>query len=64
MAAAMQTYGGYVIDMSGSPLSMSFELDPEAHPPGYIGPTYVDAGLRWDYDGMSDIPWQRLRVVR
>lgn len=63
VAAAMQTYGGYVIDMSGSPLSMSFELDPEAHP-GYIGPTYVDAGLRWDYDGMSDIPWQRLRVVR
>ena len=63
VAVAMQTYGGYVIDMSGAPLSMSFELDPQAHP-GYVGPTYTDAGLRWDYDGMSNIPWQKLRVIR
>lgn len=63
VAVAMQTYGGYVMDVSGSPLSMSFELDHTARP-GDIGPTYTNAGFRWDYDGMTGIPWNRMRVLQ
>lgn len=62
VGTAMQRYGGYLVDMSGSPLSVSFELDPST--PSSISPVYKKAGLRWDYDDMAGIPWGRLRVVR
>ncbi|WP_246833313.1 hypothetical protein [Williamsia sp. 1138] len=63
VARALQQYGAYVIDIGGSPLSMSFELDTRA-PAGSIGQVYERAGFRWDYDGMSAIPWKRLQVIR
>lgn len=63
MAEALQRYGGYVTDVSGSPLSISFERDNTAAP-GTVGKTYSDAGVRWDYDGMTDIPWKKLRVLK
>ncbi|KHO18308.1 hypothetical protein QQ25_29135 [Mycolicibacterium setense] len=63
MAEALQRYGGYVTDVSGSPLSISFERDNTAAP-GTVGSTYSDAGVRWDYDGMTDIPWKKLRVLK
>lgn len=62
VATAMQRYGGYVVDVGGAPLSVSFELDTEAAP-GSIGETYERAGFRWDYDGMENVPWERLRVL-
>lgn len=62
VATAMQRYGGYVMDVSSSPLSVSFELDKDA-PPGTIGKTYEDAGFRWDYDAMENVPWDKLRVL-
>ncbi|QZH66839.1 hypothetical protein [Mycolicibacterium farcinogenes] len=63
MAEALQRYGGFVTDVSASPLSISFERDNTAAP-GTVGSTYSDAGVRWDYDGMTDIPWKKLRVLK
>jgi hypothetical protein len=63
MAQALQRYGGYVTDVSASPLSISFERDNTAAP-GTVGSTYGDAGVRWDYDGMTDIPWKKLRILK
>jgi hypothetical protein len=62
MAEALQRYGAYITDFSGSPLSISFERDNTAAP-GTVGKTYGAAGVRWDYDGMTHIPWNRLRVL-
>lgn len=62
VATAMQRYGGYLMDVSGAPLSVSFELDRDAAA-GELGQTYSDAGFRWDYDAMENVPWDRLRVL-
>ncbi|BBY45255.1 hypothetical protein [Mycolicibacterium celeriflavum] len=63
VAEALQKYGAYIVDVSASPLSISFERDDTAAP-GTIGRTYSAAGIRWDYDGLSKIPWNRLRVLK
>ena len=63
VATAMQRYGGYVMDVSDAPLSVSFELDTGAAP-GTLGQTYKNAGFRWDYDAMEHIPWDKLRVLK
>ncbi len=63
VATAMQRYGGYVMDVSGAPLSVSFELEKDAAP-GTLGQTYTNAGFRWDYDAMEHIPWDKLRVLK
>ncbi|MCH9702039.1 MAG: hypothetical protein K0U76_11790 [Actinomycetia bacterium] len=63
VATAMQRYGGYVMDVGGAPLSVSFELDSNAVP-GTVGATYEAAGFRWDYDAMEHIPWEKLRVLK
>ncbi len=63
VATAMQRYGGYVMDVAATPLSVSFELDTQAAP-GTVGQTYQDAGFRWDYDAMEHIPWDKLRVLK
>ena len=62
VATAMQRYGGYVMDVAGTTMSASFELDTEAAP-GSLGKVYQDAGFRWDYDAMEQVPWQKLRVL-
>lgn len=62
VARALQVYGGYVVDTGGAPLSVSFELDPGAANGG-IGAVYQQAGLRWDYDNMPGVPWDRLQVL-
>ncbi|OLO99700.1 hypothetical protein BVU76_24235 [Mycolicibacterium porcinum] len=63
VAEALQRYGAYIMDVSGSPLSISFERDDTAAR-GTVGPTYGAAGLKWDYDGMTNIPWKKLRVLK
>lgn len=63
VAKAMQRYGGYVMDVSGAPLSVSFERDTGAQP-GSVGATYSEAGFRWDSDAMEHVPWDRLRVLK
>ncbi|MFN3599994.1 MAG: hypothetical protein ACK4UY_01240 [Dietzia sp.] len=62
VARAFQVYGGYVVDVGGAPLSISFELAPDADGM-YPGAVYRDAGLRWDYDGLGQIPWDRLQLL-
>jgi hypothetical protein len=62
VAVALQQYGAYVVDVGGAPLSVSFERAADATPT-QIGSVYTDAGLRWDYDGMEHIPWNRLQVL-
>ena len=62
VATAMQRYGGYVMDVASTTLSVSFEQDKDAAP-GTLGETYQDAGFRWDYDAMERIPWNKLRVL-
>ena len=62
VARAMQIYGGYVMDVGGTPLSVSFELDTSA-PAGTLGKVYKAAGFRWDYDSMEHVPWEKLRVL-
>lgn len=63
VATAMQRYGGYIMDVGGAPLSVSFELDTDAAP-GTVGATYEAAGFRWDYDAMENVPWEMLRVLK
>jgi hypothetical protein len=62
VATAMQRYGGFVMDVSAAPLSVAFERAPDGGrtEPGAV---YRSAGLRWDYDGMEQIPWNRLQVL-
>ncbi len=62
VATAMQRYGGYIMDVGGTSLSVSFELDTSAAP-GTLGETYTKAGFRWDYDAMENVPWEKLRVL-
>jgi hypothetical protein len=62
VARALQTYGAYVIDRGGAPLSVSFELDPSAGDDS-VGAVYQQAGFRWDYDNMPGVPWERLQVL-
>ncbi|MGB7359958.1 MAG: hypothetical protein WA944_19060 [Mycobacterium sp.] len=62
VATAMQRYGGYLMDVAEAPLSVSFELDRDAAA-GELGQTYSDAGFRWDYDAMENVPWDKLRVL-
>lgn len=63
VAQALQTYGAYIVDIGGAPLSVSFERDPAAPGPS-IGATYSASGLRWDHDDLRGIPVHRLQVVR
>ena len=62
VALALQTYGGYVMDRCSAPLSISFELDPTADD-GSIGRGWERAGMRWDYDELPGVPWDRLEVL-
>lgn len=62
VARALQVYGGYVMDRSGAPLSVSFEVAGDATP-ATPGSVYRAAGLDWDYYGMPHVPWKRLRVL-
>jgi Ca-dependent carbohydrate-binding module xylan-binding len=62
VARALQLYGAYVVDGGGAPISVSFELDPTATSDS-IGGVYEQAGLRWDYDSLSGVPWDRLQVL-
>lgn len=62
VARALQVYGAYVVDTGGSPLSVSFEMDPAATATS-IGGVYQQAGLRWDYDDLPGIPYERLQVL-
>jgi hypothetical protein len=56
VAEALQTYGAFVVDSGGSPLSIAFQ-----NPVGRDDP-YPGAGLV-QYDPMTSVPWQRLRVL-
>lgn len=62
VAQALQTYGAFVIDRGGAALSISFERDPTADNQS-IGRNWERAGLRWDYDDLSALPWGRLQVL-
>ncbi len=62
VATAMQRYGGYIMDVADTSLSVSFELDTSAGP-GNLGEAYTKAGFRWDYDAMEHVPWEKLRVL-
>jgi hypothetical protein len=62
VARAMQVYGGYLIDRSGTSLSVSFERARDASVSS-PGSAYLASGLRWDYDALDGVPWRRLRVL-
>lgn len=63
VARALQRYGGYLMDVSGAPLSASFERAVDATESS-TGEVFQAAGLSWDYYGMPHVPWSRLRVLR
>jgi len=63
VARALQVYGAYLIDRAGAPLAVSFEVAPDASAAG-PGAVYQQAGFRWDYFGMPNVPWDRLRVLQ
>jgi len=56
---ALQKYGAYNIDCGGAALAFIFE-----DIPGNPGAVYTDAGLGWDYYGLTKIPWSKIRVLR
>ncbi len=62
VARALQVYGAYLIDRADTPLSVSFELAPDASSSS-PGTVYQKAGFAWDYFGMPHIPWKKLRVL-
>lgn len=43
-----------MVGVGGSPLSVSFELAPDADG-AYPGEVYRRTGLAWDYDGLEQI---------
>ena len=57
IAVALQRYGGYLRNSAATPLAIGFQS-----PIGEADP-YPGAGLKYDYAGLSNIPWNRLRVV-
>lgn len=63
VARALQVYGGYLIDRADTPLSVSFEVAPDASPSS-TGAVYARAGFAWDYFGMPHVPWRQLRVLQ
>lgn len=63
VARALQVYGAYLIDRAGAPLAVSFEVAPDASAAG-PGAVYQQAGFGWDYFGMPNVPWDRLRVLQ
>jgi hypothetical protein len=64
VAVALQRYGAYVIDNTGAPLSVAFEVAPDATGSANPGAVYQGAGFPWDHYDMPHIPWNRLRVLR
>lgn len=62
VARALQTYGAFIVDSGGAPMSVSFQLDPSAKG-DFIGSVYEKAGLQGDYDGLKGIPYDRLQVL-
>ncbi|MGV9793147.1 hypothetical protein [Gordonia sp. NPDC003422] len=62
IALALQKYGGFVVGIGGAGLSLAMERDLSASE-GDIGSVYAAAGIRWDHDDLSGVPWNRLRVV-
>jgi hypothetical protein len=70
---ALETYGGYIRDSGGVTLSMYFEgedlSDPNRNPPstpgnpGRSGGIFNKVGLQ-DSKDLSDIPWNKLRVLK
>ncbi|WP_245908897.1 hypothetical protein [Mycobacterium neglectum] len=62
VAQALQTYGAYIVDYGGAPLSVAFERDTAAsdHSPGAI---YQHRELLWDYSRIDGIPWERIEVL-
>lgn len=63
VARALQVYGAYLIDRAGTLLAVSFEVAPDAGPTT-TGAVYTQAGFAWDYYGMPQVPWSRLRVLQ
>ena len=61
---ALQIYGIYVIDKGGAPMSISFELAPDASSGQNLGAVYKAAGLAWDYYDMPHLRGNRLRALR
>jgi hypothetical protein len=69
---ALETYGGYIRDSGGVPLSMYFEgedlQDPDRNPPttpgnpGRPGGIFDKIGLH-DGKDLANIPWDKLRVL-
>lgn len=69
---ALETYGGYIRDSGGVPLSIYFEgedlHDPDRNPPltpgdpGRPGGVFDKVGLH-DGQDLSNIPWDKLRVL-
>ncbi len=57
IARALQRYGGYIRNSAGTALALGFES-----PSGESDP-YPAAGLEYDYNELSGIPWSHLRVV-
>lgn len=73
VAQALKTYGAYVIDSGGAPIAISFEVSAskalenwnhvEGGPGVLPDSIYYNAGLRWDYYGMQNVPWSSLKVL-
>ena len=58
VARALQIYGGYCSGDGGAAMAINFEAPTEQSDP------YPEAGFSSDYDKMSHIPWNKLRVLR
>ena len=63
VARALQRYGAYVVDSSSSSLAFFFEREPLTNGDDELGPVTSALGFRWDYDPLTGIPWEGLRVL-
>jgi hypothetical protein len=64
VAKALQTYGAYCIDNGGASMAIIAERPHDAVMPSTVNSSaYAGVGITKDYAGLSNIPWNRLRVL-
>lgn len=64
IAEALQTYGAYCVGASGEPFLFFCELAPDATAVDQPGSVYSANGFIGDGAPLSNIPWDRLRVLQ
>lgn len=61
---ALKKYGAYAMTHSGSAFTLQFETPTAGQPGGSAADPYPGVGFSGDYDNLSNIPWDKLKVAK